>query len=322
MATQRTVLHWAAAILTALALAACAQTQQQVLVGVGAEAFATEPARGYAELYLPYAQMSALAYDDRVDTRGCPLPDPADKPPSDSRGWLGALRRAGWRCIASDKAFALCPPGHQCVEGLSFHIWRRGCDFALAFRGTDRGDLGDRLSDLHWFIHGPELDEYGKLGFAMPQIMARIAAAGCARPRIVATGHSLGGGLAQFAAYADRRVRYVYAFNSSPVTAYLSAPGDIVRTVEGLGIDRVYEAGEILAPVRFLISGFFAPRPCRPYVRTIRFDIGEPGGLLDHHSIDRLANGLDRLTHRGPPAPLPTGFKAAGSCNLADVPPR
>lgn len=38
--------------------------------------------------------------------------------------------------------------------------------------------------------------------------------------KIIATGHSLGGGLAQFMAYAIPEIDLVYAFNSSPVTAY------------------------------------------------------------------------------------------------------
>ena len=40
-------------ICAALAIAGCAQTREQVSVGVGTAGFKVEPAAGYARLYLP-----------------------------------------------------------------------------------------------------------------------------------------------------------------------------------------------------------------------------------------------------------------------------
>ena len=49
-------------------------------------------------------------------------------------------------------------------------------------------------------------------------------------------------GLAQLAAYSDRRIRRVYAFDPSMVTGFYSVdPPNRDRNVRGLGIERVYE---------------------------------------------------------------------------------
>jgi len=305
-------------VLAAAALCGCAQTHDEVNVGIGSAAFSVSPARPYAELYLPYAQMSALAYAQSSDVRGCPIANATRAP------WLKELHGKGWHCVFGSAAFNVCPPGRQCGGGLTFHVWRKSdcAQIAIAFRGTDPNDIEDWLSNFRWFIPHRTWDEYDETKYVQPAVMRRIAALGCRNAPIVATGHSLGGGLAQFMAFLDRRVAYVYAFNSSPVTAYLEAPRDtIVATVKRLGIDRVYEAGEVLALPRTLVSGLFPAAPCRPYVRTIRFDLAEGGGLLAHHSIDNLTKGIERLAKTGGRTPLPAGFRAAATCKLDIVSP-
>ena len=78
--------------------------------------------------------------------------------------------------------------------------------------------------------------------------------------KLVSTGHSLGGGLAQQFAYAHcvdarvPRVSKVYAFDPSPVTGFFSVKR-AVRNInrKHLRIDRIYERGEILAIVRSMM---------------------------------------------------------------------
>lgn len=77
--------------------------------------------------------------------------------------------------------------------------------------------------------------------------------------RIISTGHSLGGGLAQRFAYSLASqpdvpaVKEVYAFNPSPVSGKRGVEGFEERS-RGLKIYRIYNRGEILAGVRSILQ--------------------------------------------------------------------
>jgi hypothetical protein len=115
--------------------------------------------------------------------------------------------------------------------------------------------------------------------------------------KIFAIGHSLGGGLAQLAAYSNPRIKRVYAFDSSPVTAIYDLDQKTVDTnSKDLLIDRVYEKGEILSLPRMLTELFFKPSECNPQVRTAEFNtitgVSFANNPIGQHSIDRLWEGL------------------------------
>src|SRR6185437_13341129 len=170
-------------VLAAAALCGCAQTHDEVNVGIGSAAFSVSPARPYAELYLPYAQMSALAYAQSSDVRGCPIANATRAP------WLKELHGKGWHCVFGSAAFNVCPPGRQCGGGLTFHVWRKSdcAQIAIAFRGTDPNDIEDWLSNFRWFIPHRTWDEYDQTKYVQPAVMRRIAALGCRNAPIVAT---------------------------------------------------------------------------------------------------------------------------------------
>jgi hypothetical protein len=283
-------------------VSACALAPETASVGVGTGAYTRTDAKPFATLYLPYAELAQLAYDN--DQGICPAAAPA-----------------GWVCKWGLPDFKICPEGRDCAPGLGFHVWvrngPRGCqEAAIVFRGTDWGELGDMLSNFRWFWRTSQADEYEQVKFAIKTIVSRTRAA-CPNGVIVAVGHSLGGGLAQFAAYLDRRIRYVYAFNPSPVTAFLSVPDRAKLRQRTLGIDRVYEAGEILSLPRYLASGIFPTSSCRPYVRIVRFNVFSLPGLLKRHSIAVLAEGFRKAASVPPPLTpkqLPYGFRDAGRC--------
>jgi hypothetical protein len=328
------VLHFIVRISSAafivLAVAACAQRYDRVAVGIGTGAYKTETAAGYAALYRPYAQMAALAYTDQ----GNLFPKSANRSPlcpdaarlrgasdtAELARWVNQLKAEKWNCLFGRIGYESCPPDQRCVTGLEYQVWRRtNCTEAvIAFRGTDSGDTGDWVSNFRWFALAPYFDEYDQVGAEIRDVINKIYASGCRPPRIIVTGHSLGGGLAQHAAYGDKRITYAYAFDPSPVTGYFDFPWRTLRvTRNAFGTDRVYEAGEILSLPRYLASGFFPTSSCRPRVRIVRFATVPVSGLLERHRIASMTEGLidlSKLPHSGP---LPTGFKGAQTCDLA-----
>ncbi len=220
------------------------------------------------------------------------------------RGWIGYLHARGWECRFGVYGNLACPPrAGDChpVGGLEFHVWRRmqagSCrEVVIAFRGSDKNDLGDWISNFRWITRlVPKFDQYAQVQTHISQIVQRIRQSGCgAGTQIVSTGHSLGGGLAQQAAYAERDggIAYVYGFDPSPVTGFFDV-SELVRkhSTAGLGVDRAYEEGEILMLPRMIIENIFPPADCAPRIRSVRFNLltGLPGA---QHKIADLTKQL------------------------------
>lgn len=337
---SRNAIRLASAVLAALLLTACAQQREQVGVGIGTKAYTFSEAGPYAALYRPYAQMARLAYADpkfltpksyrgRYGGPLCPRADLLRRAdlaggPEQARDnalaadWEDQLMNAGWRCLFGQVGAEGCPPGQRCVTGLQLQVWRRGCGEAVvAFRGTDRRDVGDWISNLHWLLGRVFYDQYYEVRDRISKIVDQ-ASRGCRLRHITATGHSLGGGLAQLAGFADRRIDYVYAIDPSPVTGYFSVPWEQKEpSVQRLGADRIYQAGEILSLPRYLTSGFFPTPSCRPRVRIVRF-AGTPGlSLVERHRITLLTESIVDLAKKASAGPLPRGYAAARNCTLA-----
>lgn len=326
------------ALALALLVAACGQQlATDVDVGIGTAGYTARNAASYAALYKPYAQMSALAYVDKpflsTDERACPdikkLRDPklanADHPATanlELAGWLDDLQRGGWTCLRTHTGAIGCPPDRPCAGGLQAMAWKaRDCkEIVISFRGTDKNEPGDWESNLR-FLYRDVFDQYDQVAKVITLAVDRIEQ-DCKPPRIITTGHSLGGGLAQQAAFAEPRIDYVYAFDPSPIAGFFNVSAiKRVRNVEDLGIDRVYESGEVLALTRYLSSGIYATAQCRPRIRTVRFATLQHGSGTQRHSIDRLTKGIVELAKTAEPnAPLPTGFGKAEDCTIGTGP--
>ena len=174
---------------------------------------------------------------------------------------------------------------------------------AVAFGGTVFDSGKDWKSNLRWFIPHHD-DEYTEIVKAfgpafVKEFVARKDQAGwefLQHATIFATGHSLGGGLAQQFAYSlpidsrVPRVKKVFAFDPSPVTGFYSL--DVTtrdNNSQGLAIDRIYERGEILALLRSLENFIYPPSAKAPTIRQIRYNLFYSHNPIAGHSIAELA---------------------------------
>jgi hypothetical protein len=327
-------------LVSALALGACAtQPSNKVDVAIGTQASAYADARDYAALYTPYAMMATAAYtDEKVLTNGCP--DVAKlatsgfaKSPDDFethkmlRKWVLELNHRTWHCFSGVVGPLPCPKklGKDChpVGGLEYQVWRRmdrdhHCvEVAIAFRGTDPNDYGDWVSNFRWLNRlVPKFDQYAQVQTHITQVVSNLQrGCGGGATQFVTVGHSLGGGLAQQAAYAERTgvIKYVYGFDPSPVTGFFDVSELVTKhSTDGLGVDRTYEQGEILMLPRLIIENIFPPADCHPRIRSVRFNVltGLPGA---QHSIADLTSQLKMMgKHGGHPQRVNDSLKARG----------
>jgi Lipase (class 3) len=201
---------------------------------------------------------------------------------------------------------------------LQLEIWEKQSTpaiIAVAFRGTEFESSGDWRANFRWFLRFiPGFrDQYmvvsEKVGEEVLQKVKRERDAGSTKysdVRIVSTGHSLGGGLAQHLAYSfpaiktsdDKlmpRVSAVYGFDPSPVTGWFSVPSELRHAnAQGLHIDRVFEHGEILAYIRLLLRYVNPPSAKDPSIREIRYNFVPSTNPFSSHSMRLIACELIR----------------------------
>lgn len=240
-----------------------------------------------------YAALSSNVYSP-ADTNNIPIP-----------GWKKWEGFPNARVSGDVAQTGLYVEAWQKTEALSPLI-------AVVFRGTD--GASDWSSNLRWFLRFVAWyrDQYTEVATHVgrdfvEQFTQRVSDNqhdGDATPRIVVTGHSLGGGLAQYLAYSlpangssgrpVPRISRVYAFDPSPVTGWYSVEDVQQRTVnvERLSIDRIFEHGEILAYLRLLVSYVNPPTEKSPAIREIRFNFSPSINPLSSHGVRPLAERL------------------------------
>jgi len=222
-------------------------------------------------------------------------------------------------CDAKDSFYL--PPGFETLDpakypdpgkprfgwdlgGLSYLVFARRTpgqptQVYVAFRGTD-DDIGDWFSNLRWgaralfFLH----DEYDQVLRILAEL-GRVLHREYGDDAVITTlGHSLGGGLAQLAAYGfpqdgnASRVSRVYAFDPSPVTGYYSVDARTrQRNEAGLRIARIYDHGEILAYLRLIMKGLYPVSAENPEITEMRFNLLR-GGVVRQHGMRRFSCAL------------------------------
>jgi pimeloyl-ACP methyl ester carboxylesterase len=184
-------------------------------------------------------------------------------------------------------------------------------EIVVSFGGTD--SKNDWKSNLRWFTFKVD-DEYTLLvkGFSPAFIDEMEKRAQhqdhewLLHSKLISTGHSLGGGLAQQFAYAlptrnaHIKVAQVYAFDPSPVTGFFSVDKALRdKNRQGLLIDRIYERGEILALLRSFTSMFVKPAAVDPRIRGVRYSLLSQGNAITYHSMHDFACHLQKAAGMG-----------------------
>ncbi len=131
----------------------------------------------------------------------------------------------------------------------------------IAYRGTD-GLVDDMKTNLAAAV-GFEPPQYAIAKSKLIPLVEYLRTIS-KEIKIYATGHSLGGGLAQQAGYLSKEIDEVFAFNSTPVTNWSSLA---LAKADEYGIEnhypviyRVNHGGEGLDPIRYISTNFTSAR--------------------------------------------------------------
>lgn len=292
-----------------------------------------EPAGVHAERQWVYAAMSDFAYE-KARTRSFE-DQKKPKPSKDREEEVVACGNSDPPQIPDEWVqWPKFPSPKLQIEmreiGLFLLVLERGGTYpeiVIIFEGTNFSELPDWTANLRWFtrfIPGFS-DQYTFVAdkvsreffehirsdparYRVSEADANLRNSDNVMIKIVSTGHSLGGGLAQHFAYTVKqvsgnatgpKVSEVFAFDPSPVTGWSTAD-DPPRTynASGLRINRVFEHGEILAYIRFLTSRF-AISSENPAIWEYRYNFDPKANILRNHSMRSLACGLARAARDG-----------------------
>ncbi|WP_138086972.1 hypothetical protein [Phragmitibacter flavus] len=266
----------------------------------------------WSQAVAPYAMLSLLAYEGpgngniasmkggRVSTKLSELPDDRSGFVTESRV---RLAKDGWRRIY---AFDEEEEGTRAAEELYFEVWEKRVggeikEIVFAFEGTD--SFADMRTNMRWFrlwrARGDRGDQYDAVNKVGLELHRKLWAQTGGKARFTATGHSLGGGLAQHFYYSalphmDRAV----VFDTTPVTGYQDLSkeqrGKFLREVyrdefPTYRVLRVHEDGELLEYLRDFTQKFF---PQDSVIRAVEFKSHTRGGALIKHGMARLVSKI------------------------------
>jgi len=223
-----------------------------------------------AAIHWPYAWAAVAAYQDSDDPKREPLTSSKTCPEPHillaQRGWFQ------WSQLPALRPRKGEPYAKEAQEMRSIHlraeVWSNAQtkQVIVAFGGTAARSWSDWQANGRWlFGFFNSVDQYTVLTDTFLPVFVTEYKRLASHPdwtwlkdaHVSATGHSLGGGLAQRFAYSLHKehgipvVKEVYAFNPSPVSGKRSTT-NFPEQADGLVIYRIYNRGESLASLRIL----------------------------------------------------------------------
>ena len=250
-----------------------------------------QPAVNLAPMLLEYAVLAAKAYPqeqlDRKTAGTKPLPE-----------------IAGWEEIADAPTELLSHTHRVGVGRVTCRVFRsfqrERAEIVLAFPGMDMRKWADWWAALRWVTrHVPALDDkFRQVRANTRALIDWLRVRHGADFRLIAVGHSLGGGLAQQAAYTTGGFDEVLAFNPTFVTGWYETATEAERraNAKGLHIFRIYEDGEVLAFLWHMVEWFYPlARIPNPRITRIRTHFYSGFAPLQKHKIVEMSNSLQAL---------------------------